>query len=96
MDERDAPTRRPSTHDSPSPRPDPAVVPGLEPGGGVAPGDTPPGEDSLSGAAGGAERHTPNHGPVSGNRTPMVIALSVLALLVVMCAVLVGASFIPS
>ena len=75
--------------------PDPATTAGLAAGGGVAPGDTPPGEGSLSGAHGG-ERSTPNHGPVSGNRTPMVIALAVLGVLVVMCAVLVGASFIPS
>jgi hypothetical protein len=90
------PTARPSSHDSPSPRPDPSVVPGLEPGGGVAPGDTPPGEDSLSGAAGGAERHTPNHGPISGNRTPMVITLVALGVLVLMTAGLVVASLIPS
>jgi hypothetical protein len=33
---------------------------------------------------------------VSGNRTPMISALSVLALFVVMIAVIVGASFLPS
>ena len=78
-----------------TPDPDPASTAGLRPGGEVAAGDTPPGEGSLSGAHGG-ERSTPNHGPVSGNRTPMVITLAVLAVLVVMCAALVGASFIPS
>ncbi len=76
--------------------PDPAVTAGLEPGGGVNPGETPPMADSMSGASGGARRDTPNMGPVSGNRTPMIIALSVLGLIVVMVAVLVGASFIAS
>ena len=41
-------------------------------------------------------KNTPNMGPVSGNRTPMVIALTALAVIVVMFAVLVGASFIAS
>lgn len=49
----------------------------------------------MSGATGDDHRNTPNMGPVSGNRTPMIIALSVLALFVVMVAILVGASFIP-
>ena len=79
-----------------SPDPDPPVAAGLEPGGGVQPGDTPPSSDSMSGATGDDRRNTPNMGPVSGNRTPMIIALSVLALFVVMVAILVGASFIPS
>jgi len=35
-------------------------------------------------------------GPVSGNRTPMFIALGALTLMVLMVAVLVGASFFPS
>jgi len=48
----------------------------------------------MSGAVGTPD--TPNVGPVSGNRTPMIIALSVLGVIVVMCAILVGASFIPS
>ncbi len=77
-----------------SPQPDPSVTPGLEPGSGVAPGDTPPSADQMSGAGGGARSETPNMGPVSGNRTPMVITLSVLAVLVVMVAVLAAASFI--
>lgn len=72
--------------------PDPARTAGLEPGGGVEPGDTPPAEGSMSGAAPDAHE-TPNAGPVSGNRTPMVITLSVLAVVVVMIAVLTGASF---
>lgn len=79
-----------------SPDPDPAVTAGLEPGGSVRPGDTPPGSDSMSGATGDDRRNTPNMGPVSGNRTPMIVTLSVLGLFVVMVAILVGASFIPS
>jgi hypothetical protein len=54
---------------------------GLEDGGSIRPGDTPPSEDSMSGAVGDAPG-TPNHGPVSGNRTPMIIALSILGLIV--------------
>ncbi len=67
-----------------SPDPDPAVV---------QPGDTPPGSDSMSGANSGENSST---GPVSGNRTPMIIALSVLGLIVVMVAVMVVAILIPS
>lgn len=73
--------------------PDPAETAGLLPGGGVDPGDTPPSEGSMSGAAGS---HGPNMGPVSGNRTPMFITLGVLAVVVVMVAVFVGAQFFPS
>ena len=50
--------------------------------------------DSMSGAAGEARRDTPNMGPVSGNRTPMFIALGLLSLLVLAVAALVVASFI--
>jgi Family of unknown function (DUF6480) len=81
---------------SDSPGPDPAETAGLEPGGGVAPGDTPPMSDSMSGAAGGASEHVPNQGPVSGNRTPMVVTLSILAVVVVMCAVFIVASLFAS
>ena len=81
---------------SDSPDPDPAVTAGLGRGGGVDPGDTPPDSDSMSGALGDDRKNTPNMGPVSGNRTPMIIALAVLALVVVMVAVIVGASFVPS
>jgi len=80
--------------DRDAPDQDPAAATGLEPGGGVQPGDTPPSSGQMSGAVGTTD--TPNVGPVSGNRTPMIIALSVLGLIVVMCAVLIGASFIPS
>ena len=76
-------------------RPDPAVTPGLEPGGGIAPGDTPASEGQMSGTSPDAHR-APNQGPVSGNRTPMIITLSVLAVVVIMIAILTGASFFAS
>ncbi len=76
--------------------PDPAVTAGLGRGGGVEPGDSPAMADSMSGAVGDDRKNTPNMGPVSGNRTPMIIALSILGLFVVMVAIIVGASFIPS
>ena len=78
---------------SDTPGPDPAETAGLQAGSGVDPGDTPPSEGSMSGAAGS---DGPNMGPVSGNRTPMIIALSVLAVIVLMVAIFVGASFYPS
>ena len=81
---------------SDSPDPDPAVTAGLGSGGGVAPGDTPPDSDSMSGTVGDDRKNTPNMGPVSGNRTPMIITLVILGLFVAMVAVIVGASFIPS
>ena len=87
------------THANPSPEdknsPQPADTPGLEPGGGVAPGDTPPAAGSMSGTSPDAHK-APNQGPVSGNRTPMIITLVVLALMVISIAVLTGASFIAS
>ena len=76
--------------------PDPAVTAGLGRGGGVDPGDTPSMADSMSGAVGDDRKNTPNMGPVSGNRTPMIITLVILGIFVVMVAVIVGASFIPS
>jgi len=76
--------------------PDPAVTAGLQPGSGVDPGDTPPDSDSMSGTVGDDRKNTPNMGPVSGNRTPMFITLGILAVFVIMVAVIVGASFIPS
>jgi len=81
---------------SESPDPDPAVSTGLDGPGGLQPGDTPPDSDSMSGTVGDDRKNTPNMGPVSGNRTPMIITLSILALFVVMVAVIVGASFLPS
>ncbi len=81
---------------SSSPDPDPAVTAGLESGGGLQPGDTSPDSDSISGASGGARSQEPNMGPVSGNRTPMIIALSVLAFFVLAVALITGASFFPS
>lgn len=77
-----------------SPGPDPSVTTGLEPGGGVPPGETPPMSDSMSEASGDARRETPNMGPVSGNRTPMIIALTLLALLVLAAAGFTVASLI--
>ena len=81
-------TRRP-------PVPDPAVTAGLEPGGGVQPGDTPPAADSMSGAN-DHRSSSPNMGPVSGNSTPMFFFLGILGLVVLMCAVFIGAQFFPS
>jgi hypothetical protein len=60
----------------------------------TTPEPTPPAEGQLSGATGTSDR--PNVGPVSGNRTPMVVTLVVLAVIVVMVALLVGFSFIAS
>ena len=77
--------------------PDPAVTAGLgSAGGGVDPGDTPPNADQMSGTVGDDRKNTPNMGPVSGNRTPMIITLVILGIFVLMVAVIVGASFVPS
>ena len=82
---------------SDSPGPDPEETAGLEPGGGVQPGDTPPMADSMGGAAGEVRRSdVPNMGPVSGNRTPMIFALSILALLVLAVAAVAVASLFAS
>ena len=85
------PQHNPASNDDP----DPSDTPGLEAGTGVRPGDTPPAAGSMSGAAPDA-RKAPNMGPVSGNRTPMIIALSAIAVIVIMIAVLTGASFLKS
>ncbi len=75
--------------------PDPSETPGLGAGGGTDPGDTPATAGSMSGTAPDAQE-APNMGPVSGNRTPMFIALGVLAFFVLAIAVITGASFLPS
>ena len=82
--------QRPSSHDQ---DPDPADTAGLEPGTGVAPGDTPPDAGQMSGTSPDARKDTPNMGPVSGGRGPMIITLTVLAIMVIMVAILTGASF---
>lgn len=56
--------------------------------------DTPPAAGQTSGAADDRDERS-NVGPVSGNRTPMVIALVSIAVLVVLVALLVGASLLP-
>jgi hypothetical protein len=84
------------SHTSESGDPDPAVTAGLGQGAGVDPGDTPPNADQMSGTVGDDRKNTPNMGPVSGNRTPMIIALSILGVFVVMVAIIIGASFVPS
>ena len=78
---------------STSPDPDPAVTAGLNDGGALQPGETPASSDSMSGANSG---HNSSTGPVSGNRTPMIIALTALAIMTVMVAIFVGAQFVPS
>lgn len=57
--------------------PEPTEVAGLEKGGGVAPGDTPP----VSTSAGG-----PNHEPPQRTRTPAVVFLAVVGIIVVLVA----------
>ena len=71
-----------------SPQPDPAR-PGID--ASVQPGDTPPAADSMSGAA---PAQQPNVGPVSGNRTPMIVTLSILGIIVVAVMGLVLASIL--
>ena len=74
---------------SPNQDPDPATTPGP-----AGPADTPD-SGSMSGTSPDAQK-APNMGPVSGNRTPMLITLAVLAFFVIAIAVITGASFIPS
>jgi hypothetical protein len=49
----------------------------------------------MSGTSPDAHK-APNQGPVSGNRTPMLIGLGFVALVVLSMALLIGASFFPS
>lgn len=79
---------------TPDPDPDPTTTPGVD-SHGVQPGETPPDAGQMSGAAGDADQG-PNMGPVSGNRTPMIITLVVLAFFVLATAIITGASFFPS
>jgi hypothetical protein len=85
--------QRPSSYDQ---DPDPNDTPGLEAGAGVRPGDTPPDSGQMSGTSPDARRDTPNMGPVSGGRGPMIITLVALAIMVIMVAILTGASFFPT
>jgi hypothetical protein len=71
------------------PDPDPAETPGLEPGGGVRPGDTPPEADQVSGAV--EDHQPPPVKPVTATRWPMIITLTLIAVMVVMVAGLVVA-----
>ena len=81
---------------TPDPDPDPATTAGVS-SHGVQPGETPPDAGQMSGTGGDDRRgDTLNMGTVSGNRTPIIIALSVLAFFVLMIAILTGASFVPS
>lgn len=82
--------QRPSSNDQ---DPAPSETGGLAAGGGVTPGDTPPDAGQMSGTSPEAREDTPNMGPVSGGRGPMIITLTVLAVLVIMVAILTGASF---
>ena len=75
--------------------PDPAQTAGLESGGGIDPGDTPATAGQMAGTAPDAHK-APNMGPVSGNRTPMFIALGAIAFFVLAIAIITGASFVPS
>ena len=77
-----------------APNQDPSSASGLQSGGGVSPGDTPPDSGSMSETLG--TENQPNVGPVSGNRTPMIITLVALGIIVLMVAIFTIASLVPS
>ena len=88
-------TQPPQHNPGSSDEPDPARTTGLEPGGGVPPGETPPDAGQMSGTA-PDDRKGPNMGPVSGNRTPMVITLVLLGLVVLASAGFIVASLVAA
>lgn len=81
---------------SDSPDPDPAVTAGLEDGGALQPGDTSPFSDSMSGTTNEHRDERSNAGPVSGNRTPMIITLSILGVIVLLTAGFIAAALFAS
>ena len=60
----------------------------------MRPGDTPPNAGQMSGTSASEQRHAPNQGPVSGNRTPMIITLVVIAVVVIAIALVIVASLV--
>jgi hypothetical protein len=63
--------------------PDPDRTPGWDEGLGGVPDDTAPGERSTSGVA-EDKRRPPDQGPTVGNRTPMVITLVIVGVIVLL------------
>ncbi|MCW2726755.1 MAG: hypothetical protein JWN35_3676 [Frankiales bacterium] len=66
------------------PDPDPIETPGLEPGGGVPPGETPPEADQISGAV--EDHRPPPVEPVAASRTPIVVTLTLIGIVVILVA----------